>query len=346
MPTPRALTESVKSLAREVGFACVGVAPADEVPDAAVFHAWLARGFGASMGYLARNVAKRLCPAKLVPGARSVLCLGVSYADEAPTARDGLVARYARGRDYHRVLKRRCLALMDRIREIAPTFAGRAFVDSAPLLERSVARRAGLGRIGRNHCLIAPGLGSYLVLCEIVSDLPLLPDSPLPPGGCEDCGACVDACPTGALTDAGLDARRCLSYLTIEHAGAIPREHWPSFGRRLVGCDACQEACPHNRSVPPGDAELRARAAPLGGARLADVLDWSEADWDRATRGSATRRVRFERMVRNAVIASGHGGGDDDPRRLADALRRLRRRRGDLGDEIDWALARLAGYAP
>jgi len=334
------LTAGVKALAREAGFARVGIAAAGAVADGPAFQEWLAGGLHGSMGYLARNVAKRLRPDRLVPGARSVICLAVGYAPrpgETP-AEGAPVARYALGRDYHKVLKRRCRGLMDRIRQIAPGFEGRAFVDSAPVLERSIARAAGVGWIGRNRCLTVPGLGSYVFLCEIVCALPLRPDTPLP-SACDDCGACVRACPTGALTETGLDARRCISYLTVEHDGPIDRALWPLVGRRLVGCDACQEACPHNAAVPAGDAEFRRAEAPLGGAGAVDILGWTEADWDRATRGSAARRASFEKLLRNAVLAAGNSPAAPGPRA---ALRDLLRRREDPGEAIAWAIDRLA----
>ena len=263
---------------------------------------WLASGSHAGMEYMAVNIDLRLDPSRLLPGAQSVICLAAAYpagkngdaslfsipakvADSGlaenreaslflPSGSGRLIARYAAARDYHKVLKRRCHALMDAIREVEPTFEGRAFVDSAPIMERTLAAMAGLGWIGRNGCLIVEGTGSYVLLCEIVCNLPLVgPPSFL--GGVEpcnlaadgtsacrdlgstcprplkcmaDCGQCVRACPTAALRgDGTLDARRCISYLTIEHRGEIPREFWPLMGVRLFGCDACQEACPHNK---------------------------------------------------------------------------------------------------
>jgi len=340
MASPEELTDAVKALALEAGFARAGIAAAGEVADGEIFRQWLARGHHGSMRYLARNVEKRLRPDRLVPGARSVVSLAAAYAPQKVPG-TSFVARYARGRDYHKVLRGRCRRVMDGIRRIAPGFEGRAFVDSAPVLERSLARAAGVGWIGRNRCLVVPGLGSYVFLCEIICNLPLRPDAPLEPR-CEDCDACLRACPTGALSAAGLDARRCISYLTVEHAGRIAAELRGLMGRRLVGCDACQDACPHNRGVPPGDAALRADRPVLGGAGLADVLGWDEADWDAATRGTAGRRASLDMFLRNAVIAAGNSAGTDQAPGLAAALRGLLRRRADLREVIDWAIARLA----
>ena len=336
------LTARVKSLAREGGFDAVGIAPAGASPDAQRFRAWLARGHHASMAYLARNVEKRLRPDRLVPGARSVIYLAVGYAPDPARPRPRLgIARFARGRDYHKVLKQRCHRLMDRVREVHGDFVGRAFVDSAPVLERSAARAAGLGVIGWNGFLIVRALGSYVCLCEIVSDLPLAPDPPAD-GTCRQCGACLRACPTGALDEAGLDARLCISYLTIEHDGPIDPALRPQMGRRLAGCDRCQVVCPHNADVPAGAPALRGETEPLGGASLADVLAWTPADWDRATRGSAVRRVAYDRLIRNAVLAAGNSADTPERAQLAAALRDLRPRRDDLRDAIDWALGRLA----
>jgi epoxyqueuosine reductase len=227
--------------------------------------------------------------------------------------------------------------MMEAIRRIAPEFRGRAFVDSAPVAERSLAAAAGLGWIGRNGCLIVPGLGSYVVLAEIVCNLELVPDGPLE-SSCGDCDACVRACPTGAcLGDSLVDARRCLSYLTIEHRGPVGREFWPLWGTRVFGCDACQEACPHNRDLPAGDAGLLDPAWPADETKLAAILGWTQADWDAATTGSVRRRATFEMFLRNAVLAAGCSRDAS----LAEPLERLYRRCGQLGLEIDWALGAL-----
>lgn len=302
------ITAVVKKLAMEVGFARVAIASVDAELHAERFRGWLARGYHADMAYMGRNVAKRLAPALLVDGARSVICLAVACAGDDMPGGGAFVARYARGRDYHKVLKKRCRHLMDQIRGIVPEFQGRAFVDSGPVAERALAAAAGLGWIGRNGCLVAPGLGSYILLCEIVCNLALAPDRPIA-SQCTDCNACVSACPTGAIVEDGMvDCRRCISYLTIENRGEIAADLRPLMGMRVFGCDTCQEACPHNRDLPAGDSDLAAAGPPLGGAGIADILTWGAEDWDRATRGSATRRATHEMLLRNARIAAENAG--------------------------------------
>lgn len=342
------LTRAVKGLALQAGFGCVGIAPAGGVPDdcARRFRSWLAEGYHGRMTYMAAHLAERFGPGALLAGARSVICLAVGYApaaagDSPPGGPSALVARYARGRDYHKVLKKRCLRLMDRIREIEPGFAGRAFVDTAPVMERSLAAAAGVGWIGRNGCLVVPRLGSYVVLCEIICNLPLRAEAPLE-SQCRDCRACLEACPTGALVQAGIvDARRCISYLTIEHRGEIDPSVRPPMGLRVFGCDACQEACPFNQRVPPGDPELLGAGRPLGGASVADILSWSAGQWDAATRGSAARRATCDMFLRNAVIAAANSGDESLAPRLGD----LAHSRPELRDLAAWALARLADAA-
>jgi epoxyqueuosine reductase len=298
------LTAAVCDLAIEVGFSRAGVAPAGDMGCGEKFDEWIRRGWHGDMAYMGLHGEKRKRPDLLVPGAKSVLALAVGYApggDDSTASAPGYIARFARGRDYHKVLKKWCRELMDRLGEIAPDFDGRAFVDTAPVMERSLAAAAGLGWIGRNGCLIVDGLGSYVVLGEIISNLPLVPDRPVEQA-CGDCDACIRACPTGALDRGGLvDSRKCLSYLTIEHRGDATEEML-KFNRGLYGCDICQEACPHNRDLPPGEPELTSWGA--AEIELADIKGWTAADWDLATQGRAIRRAKYDMFLRNASAAS------------------------------------------
>ena len=306
------------------------------------------------MQYMAKNLSLRLDPSQLVPGARSVICLAASYCEAGAVggghpwppppdaaARDGRratcsahgrIARFAGGRDYHKVLKHACIKLMDAIRSWQVGFEGRAFVDSGPVMERSLAAMAGLGWIGRNGCLIVSGLGSYVLLCEIICNLPLQADSPME-GSCGRCGQCVKSCPTGALMkDGTVDANRCIGCLTIENRGEIAPEYWPRMGTRVFGCDACQEACPHN---------AESTDAPAPGPLLSQMLRWDQGNWDAATRGLALRRATWPMLLRNAVIAAGNSG----EKALLTPLKELRpRAEGDLAflrPLIDWAISRL-----
>jgi epoxyqueuosine reductase len=330
-------TADVQALAPAEGFGAVGIAPIDADLRSERFEAWLAAGYHADMGYLVRHAPQRREPAGLLDGARSVICLALSYRAAEDLSGDASIARYARGRDYHKVLKKRAARLMDRLREIDPEFEGREFVDVGPIAERSLAAAAGLGWIGRNGCLIAPGLGSYVVLCEIVCNVALEADAP-PAGHCGDCDACVRACPTGALLGDGLlDARRCRSYLTIEHRGEIEAFLWPRMGDCVFGCDVCQDVCPHNKDAPAGDPELLRPREALGGLSIERLLTWSDADWDAATRGSAMRRARCEMFVRNAVLAAGNSAR----RELIEPLQQLARRQPNLAAVADWAVRQL-----
>lgn len=326
------MTSRIKRLAAAHGFAAVGVAPALPVPRCDLLRYWLEMKWHGNMSYMDRGLDLRMNPALLVPGARSVICLATAYPLRGE---QGRIASYARGRDYHKVIKQQCIRLMDAIRQFAPGLEGRAFVDSAPVMERTLAVLAGLGWIGRNGCLAIPQLGSGVLLCEIISNLDLVQDSPII-SGCDDCGRCVAACPTGAIGEMGLvDARRCISYLTIEHVGLIDPAFWPMIGSRLFGCDACQQACPANcaaNSLGDGDA---------GSPDLAEILAWGEQQWDAATAGTALRRASYAMLMRNAVIAAGNSGR----RELADLIGRLQDHYKAVGVEgllIEWALVRLS----
>lgn len=326
----------------------MGIASPDRVGGEEKFRSWVEAHHHGRMGYLARDVTKRFNPTAAFPGARSVICLPVSYAPDSPADENhsgtgsgarGRVARYARGRDYHKVLKKRSRKLMDAIRGLVPHFDGKAFVDSGPLSERSLAASAGLGWIGRNGCLIVPGVGSYVVLTEIVCNLPLPPGAAME-NRCRDCRTCLHTCPTGALLeDSLIDARRCLSYLTIEHSASVPEQLREVWGACVFGCDACQEPCPHNRNCPPGDRELisSTHGAGIHHELLGDLLEWNPERWEAATRGSATRRSGFERFMRNAILAA---AGTRDASLTAPLLR-LRIRQPRFAELIDWTVNRL-----
>ncbi len=281
--------------------------------------AWLSRGFHGEMDYMARHGLKRARPAELVPGTLSVITARMPYlpADTPPDWTDRELARqrqpgeavvslYARGRDYHKVLRQRLQKLADRIAGELGPFGHRVFTDSAPVLEVELATRSGQGWRGKHTLVLQREAGSMFFLGEIYCDL-ALPESAPASAHCGSCSACISACPTGAIVAPyRLDARRCISYLTIEHAGPIPEELRPLIGNRVYGCDDCQLVCPWNKYArASGLPDFDARA-PLRAPTLLQLFAWSEADFLRHTEGSAIRRIGFERWQRNVAVGLGN----------------------------------------
>jgi epoxyqueuosine reductase len=308
------LAERLRSEAHRLGIARLGIARAAP-RDGDRLRTWLDAGFAASMDYMGRHAALRADPRELLPGARSIVCCALHHEPGPPDAADGQdvakVARYARGPDYHAVFKgllQRLVAVLD---EVAPGHRHRVCVDSAPVLERAHAQAAGIGWIGKNTCLIDRLAGSYFFLGEILTTVELPPDPPAT-DHCGTCTACLDACPTDALVEPyRLDARRCISYWTIEHRGEIP----PEWGSRLhgwvFGCDLCQEACPFNRFAPPGHPDL-APHPHLVAPDLADLAAAIEASFKGQFRGTPITRAGKQGMLRNLALAatSARSGGE------------------------------------
>lgn len=268
------------------------------------------------MGYLHRHLESRLDPSALLEGARSAIVVALNYHQPTPLDRPGdgatrgRVARYAWGRDYHRVLKRKLHTLADRLREqFGANVATRACVDTAPIIERELAVRAGIGWIGKNTLVLHSELGSYFVLGVVLTTLALEPDEPLE-DRCGSCTACLDACPTRAFpVPYQMDASRCVSYLTIEHRGDIPPEFHEGIGDWVFGCDVCQEVCPYNRRAPQTNEPDFAVRAPGPAPDRSTILDWSQDDYDQQTLGSATRRATLAMWKRNALIAENNSRG-------------------------------------
>jgi epoxyqueuosine reductase len=327
----------VHRLAAAEAFTLLGIAPAQPSAYAAHLRQWLAAGKHGQMAYLAdpARLAPMLDPAKLLPGARSIICVADRYAlkEPAPSADDdpdlalGRIARYAWGNDYHEILTKRLHRLADGLHAAWPGHAFRSAVDTAPVLEREHAMRAGLGWVGKNTLLIHPRLGSYLALGEIITTLTLQTSaeagSDAATDHCGTCTRCIDACPTAAIAPQGysLDARRCLSYLTIEHRGPIDPALHPPLGSWLAGCDVCQEVCPFNHSREPWEqrADTSTPAAyqprpPAPAIALLHVLTWSSADRQRVLQRSALKRIALDDWKRNALIAAGNYlARHDDP---------------------------------
>jgi len=312
------LAADIKQWGRELGFQQLGVADLDLSAYRRHLEHWLAAGRHGSMGYMARNFEARLDPAVLVPGTARVITARMDYL---PAGQDplmvlqqgqlGYVSRYALGRDYHKVVRRRLRDLAARI-ETAAGGQHRAFTDSAPVLEKALAEKAGLGWIGKHTLLINEDAGSWFFLGEIFTDiaLPTEPPASIKPGKPDPCGrcrACITVCPTQAIVGPReLDAQRCISYLTIEHRGAIPIELRSAIGNRIFGCDDCQLFCPWNRyATQTVETDFTPRHG-LDGAELIELLGWSEADFLTRTEGTALRRIKYWQWLRNVAVAVGN----------------------------------------
>jgi epoxyqueuosine reductase len=342
------LAAQIEAEARRLGFAAVGFAPATQLPGAGDrLRAWLDRGCAGTMAYLSGSGA-RDDPSALLASARTVITVAMAHADAAPPAEadgpTGRIARYARGADYHTILARGLRALADFLaRATGARVAWRACVDTAPLLERELAAGAGLGFVAKNAMLITPGVGSYTLLGELLTDLVLTPGTPIEPR-CGRCTACITACPTGAIVaDRVVDARRCISYLTIELDGPIPRELRPLIGDWVFGCDLCQEVCPFNHGTSAALVPLALSPRPAQSRPgLRFLLGLNTSQFKKLVRRTALRRVRRRQLLRNAAVALGNVGGHDDLPVLQQALAdRAPLVRGHAA----WALGRLGGRA-
>jgi epoxyqueuosine reductase len=345
---PASLSASLRKWAADLGFTGVGVAAIELPADEAFFLEWLRAGFNGEMGYMSRHGSKRSRPAELIPGTVSCISVRMDYwpqesADAAATLEDGnlaYVSRYAVGRDYHKVLRSRLQKLCDRIREAVGPFGHRVFTDSAPVLEKALARNAGLGWIGKHTNLIDRNAGSYFFLGEIYLDLELPPDEPST-AHCGTCSACMPACPTGAIVAPyKLDARRCISYLTIELAGSIPLEFRRAIGNRIYGCDDCQLVCPWNKFAKPTAEKDFAVRHGLDHSQLADLFAWSEQEFLEKTEGSAIRRIGYERWLRNIAIALGNA--PTSPKILAALGDRAKHPSPVVREHVGWALEQHA----
>ncbi|MDE0003023.1 MAG: tRNA epoxyqueuosine(34) reductase QueG [Rhodospirillaceae bacterium] len=338
------LANAIKRKGRALGFQQVGVAGVELGEAESRFRSWLARGFHGEMDYLARHGNKRTRPAELVPGTVRVVSARMDYwPDGSADAEEMLdrsphayVSRYALGRDYHKVLRARLKRLAEFIRVQVGGAGYRVFVDSAPVLEKPLAQNAGLGWIGKHTNLLNANAGSWFFLGELFTDIPLPVDKPAT-DHCGSCSACIDVCPTGAIVAPYvLDARRCISYLTIELRGSIPEEFRRAIGNRVFGCDDCQLVCPWNKfATPSGEADFAARHG-LDVALLVDLFRWSEADWDAGTRGSALRRAGYEGWLRNLAVALGNA--ETSPEVVAALRERIDHPSDVVREHVLWAL--------
>jgi epoxyqueuosine reductase len=343
--------EDLTRLARRHGFADAGVSGVELGADERHLLDWLEAGFQGEMDYMQRHGTLRSRPADLTPGTLRVIAVRKDYWPEGARDADavladpalGYVSRYALGRDYHKRMRADLARFAHDLATLARPHAHRVFVDSGPVLEKALARNAGLGWIGKHTNLIARSAGSYFFLGEVLTDLPLDIDEPAT-AHCGSCSACLPACPTQAIVAPyRLDARRCISYLTIELHGAIPEALRPAIGNRIYGCDDCQLVCPWNKFArAAADPDFKVRHG-LDAPRLAELLAWTSQEFSSRMEGSAIRRIGHERFLRNVAVALGNGPATPE------ALRALAARRDDdsplVREHVRWALGRLGSGA-
>ncbi|MDT3708504.1 MAG: tRNA epoxyqueuosine(34) reductase QueG [Thiobacillus sp.] len=340
------LATQIKQWGHELGFAAVGIADGDLGSAEAGMQAWLAQGFHGEMDYMAAHGTKRSRPAELVPGTLRVISARLDYFPPAATdphavlgdANAAYISRYALGRDYHKVLRNRLQALAEKISAAVGEHHFRVFTDSAPVLEVELATKSGLGWRGKHTLLLNRQHGSWFFLGEIYTDLPLPLDAP-EAGHCGTCRACLDVCPTQAIVAPyTLDARRCISYLTIELKGSLPLELRPLIGNRIYGCDDCQLVCPWNRFAQTAALPDFTVRNGLDSPHLVELFAWSEADFNDRLAGSPIRRIGHERWLRNIAVALGNAPPSPD---IQAALAARREHPSALVREhIAWALAR------
>lgn len=348
IPDLAALAQSIKDWGRELGFAHVGIAGVDLGEHEQHLERWLAAGYHGELDYMAAHGSKRSHPEQLIPGTLRVISLRMDYlpsdtrmAQVLAQPEKAYVSRYALGRDYHKLVRKRVQHLADRIQADIGPFGFRAFVDSAPVLEKAIAQEAGLGWIGKNTLLLNRKAGSYFFLAELFVDLPLPVDEAQTSEHCGRCQACLDVCPTNAFVGPYvLDARRCISYLTIELKQAIPVELRAMIGNRVFGCDDCQIVCPWNRFArPTQENDFKPRHG-LDNAGLAELFMWDEATFLGNTEGSPLRRAGYERWLRNLAVGLGNAPSTIP---VLEALQARREYPSELVREhVEWALAQHA----
>jgi epoxyqueuosine reductase len=340
----RDLVPEIRIWAKELGFADVRISGIDLATAESRLTEWLAKGFHGEMDYMSRHGTKRTRPGELLPGTRRVITARMDYlpenqADAVENLEDpnrAYIARYALGRDYHKVLRKRLAKLAARLADRAGPHGWRVFTDSAPVLEKPIAEAAGIGWIGKHTNVIQKDNGSWFFLGEIFTDLPLPVDSPASEH-CGSCRACIDVCPTGAIVEPWqLDARRCISYLTIELHGAIPVELRPLIGNRVFGCDDCQLFCPWNKFASVAELPDFKPRHGLDRASLLELFSWSESEFDQRTLGSAIRRIGYERWLRNLAVAIGNAPPSAHARKALE--RRLDHESELVREHVRWAL--------
>ncbi len=341
---PVTLAQSIKDWGRELGFQQVGIASVDLGEHEAHLQRWLDAGYQGEMDYMAAHGSKRSHPEQLVPGTLRVITLRMDYlpgdtrmAEQLANPEKAYVSRYALGRDYHKLIRKRLQQLAERIQKEIGPFGFRAFVDSAPVLEKAIAENAGLGWIGKNTLVLNRKAGSYFFLGELFIDFELPIDPPHASEHCGRCTACLDICPTAAFVDPYvLDARKCISYLTIELKGAIPVELRAPIGNRVFGCDDCQMVCPWNRFAKATDKGDFKPRHDLDNAELAGLFMWTEDEFLSRTEGSPLRRTGYLNWLRNLAVGLGNAPSTIP---VLEALKARREHPSELVREhVEWAL--------
>lgn len=342
-----ALKQQIQQLAKQFGFADMGVVAPQLEAAGERLQKWLQQGYHGAMGYMAEHGSKRYRAHELVPGTTRVICLNMHYLDPNITTKSCLeddqqayIARYALGRDYHKLVRKRLAQLAKAIEGLIGPYGYRVFVDSAPVMEKPMAQQAGLGWQGKNTLLINRKTGSWFVLGEIFINLPLPTDPAYDKDHCSRCSACMDVCPTAAFPQPYvLDANKCIAYLTIEHKGAIPVAIRPLMGNRIFGCDDCQLACPWNRYPQATQEDDFKPRHSLDQTDLVELFAWSADEFDQRTLGSPIRRTGYEGWLRN--IAIGLGNGQATELAIGALKSRLNHDSAMVREHVQWALQQL-----
>ena len=346
------LKTQIKNWGKELGFADIGIADTDLSHYEPFFWDWLKSDFHGEMEYMSRHGSKRTRPTELEPNTACIISVRINYYDNSSidpalvlhNPQKAYVSRYALGKDYHKILRKRLQKLSQRIAAETQHFAFRAFTDSAPVLEGAIAEKAGLGFIGKNSLNIHPKAGSWFFLGELFCNLPLTPDQPMRKQGCGPCTACIQECPTQAIVaNSVIDARRCISYLTIENKGSIPEEFRALMGNRIYGCDDCQLVCPWNKFTEATQETGFQNRKQLVNPDLLDLWKWDEEEFLKYFEGSPIRRIGYQQWQRNLAIAIGNLNGSKATLELA--INQLKKRYEDVNDlvkeHIDWAIEQL-----
>ena len=348
------LKQQIKSWAQELGFADLGFSNTDLTKYESGYFNWIDQGFHGEMEYMVRHGTKRTRPQELEPNTLTVISARMNYLDFSADnpikilkqPQNAYISRYALGKDYHKLLRKRLQKLAEKIQTVIPEFQYRAFTDSAPVLERPLAEQAGLGFIGKNSLLIHPRAGSWFFLGELYCNINFEPDPPFAKQGCGSCTACMQECPTRAIiADGVVDARKCISYLTIEHKGSIPVEFRRAMGNRIYGCDDCQLVCPWNHFTHETQETAFQSTQALDSPDFLELWDWTEEEFLKRMQGSPIRRIGYEQWLRNLAIGIGNIHGSTEV--IAKALQALQAKLEQtnlselLREHIEWAIAEL-----